>query len=143
MQNPFNLLAIGDGKVQAICVERGIAFTAYSPLAAGALTGKYRRGERPPEGTRLALRPDGYDAMLSPPVHDAIDELGDDAARLGLSCGALALAWATNHPAVTAAVVGPSRTAPHLGLAAQALHVRLSEDDRDRIEASFRTAVDA
>ena len=66
VQNPFNLLAIGDGRVQAICVERGIAFTAYSPLAAGALTGKYRRGERPPDGTRLALRPDGYDTMLSP-----------------------------------------------------------------------------
>jgi aryl-alcohol dehydrogenase-like predicted oxidoreductase len=143
VQNPFNLLASGDGDVQAMCVERGIAYTAYSPLAAGALTGKYRRGERPPDGTRLALRPDGYDAMLSPAVHDAIDRLADDAARLGVSCGALALAWVTNHPAVTAAVVGPSRTSPHLGLASQALQVRLGEDDHDRIAASFRAALDA
>jgi aryl-alcohol dehydrogenase-like predicted oxidoreductase len=59
-----------------------------------------------------------------------------------VSCGALALAWVTHHSAVTAAIVGPSRTSPHLGLAAEALQVQLAEDDCDRIEASFRAAVD-
>jgi aryl-alcohol dehydrogenase-like predicted oxidoreductase len=143
VQNPFNLLALGGGDVREICVERGIAYAAYSPLAAGALTGKYRRGERPPADTRLALRPDGYDALLSPAVHDAIDRLGEEAARLGVSCGALALAWVTHHPAVTAAVIGPSRASPHLGLAEQALRAHLGEDDRQRIEASFRAALAA
>jgi aryl-alcohol dehydrogenase-like predicted oxidoreductase len=142
VQNPFNLLALGGDDVRATCSDRGIAYTAYSPLAAGALTGKYIRDARFPDGTRLALRPDGYDAMLTPAVHDAIDSLRAGAARQGVSCGALALAWVIQHPAVTAAIVGPSRTAPHLGLAAEALQVRLDEDEHARIEATFRSAVD-
>ena len=142
VQNPFNLLARDDPELLEICVERDIAYVAYSPLAAGALTGKYRRDEQPPEGTRLALRPDGYDLLLTATVHDAIDQLSDEAARFGVSCGGLALAWVASHPAVSAAVFGPSRTSPHLGLAAEALRVQLGEEQQRRIGSTFNDAAD-
>ena len=49
IQNGYSLLAPDDDRdVRAVCRERGIVYTAFSPLAGGALTGKYRRGEPPP-----------------------------------------------------------------------------------------------
>jgi aryl-alcohol dehydrogenase-like predicted oxidoreductase len=55
VQNEYNLLERGEeSEVLPLCVELGIAFVPYFPLASGLLTGKYRRGEAPPPGTRLA-----------------------------------------------------------------------------------------
>ena len=142
IQNGHNLLTVDeDTEVQAICVERGLAYTAYSPLAAGALTGKYHRSRPPPANTRLALRPDGVDELLTPAVHDAIDRLRDAAAERSVSCGALALAWLIHHDAVTALISGPARSAPHLGLAAEALRVALTPKQHAEITGGFRHAL--
>jgi aryl-alcohol dehydrogenase-like predicted oxidoreductase len=60
VQNGYSLLGPqGDRAVRSICVERDLAFTPFSPLAGGALTGKYQRDVTPPPDTRLALRPEG------------------------------------------------------------------------------------
>ena len=127
VQNGYSLLAVDeDTEVQAICVERDLAYTAYSPLGGGALTGKYHRNRPPPPNTRLALRPDGVDELLTPAVHDAIDRLRDAAAERAVSCGALALAWLIHCEAIAALISGPARSAPHLGLAAEALRVELT-----------------
>ena len=62
IQNGHHLLDLdGDHEVRALCAERGLASTAYSPLAGGALTGKYRPDQPAPSNSRLALRPEGYD----------------------------------------------------------------------------------
>ena len=60
VQNAFSLLEQGDREtVFPLCHEHGIGFTPFSPLAGGWLTGKYRRGEELPPGSRMTLRPEG------------------------------------------------------------------------------------
>jgi len=142
VQNGYSLLEPRDDRpVRSICAERDLAFTPFSPLAGGALTGKYRRGVTPPPNSRMALRPDGVDELLTPAVYDAIDRLHSDAEnRHAVDCGALALAWLLNHRDVTAVVTGPARRSPHLGLAAQAVDVVLSDADFAEIESWFVAA---
>jgi aryl-alcohol dehydrogenase-like predicted oxidoreductase len=142
VQNGYSLLAPdADGSVRAICAERGIAYTPFSPLAGGALTGKYARGVSPPAQSRLALRPDGVDELLTPAAFDAIERLREAAQnRYDVACGALALAWLRHHPEIGAVVIGPSRQAPHLELAAQSARVVLGDADAAEIAGWFASA---
>ena len=126
--------------MRSICRERGLAFSAYSPLAGGVLTGKYRRDEPPPPGTRLDLRPEGFDQLLTPAVHDAIHGLAAAAEARGVSPGALALAWLIHHDDVTALITGPGRTAPHLTVAAEALRVELDHETASELTEAFCSA---
>jgi aryl-alcohol dehydrogenase-like predicted oxidoreductase len=139
VQNGYSLLRPHDDQaVRSICSERELAFTPFSPLAGGALTAKYRRDAPPPPDSRLALRPDGVDELLTPAVYDAIDRLRSDAERRhGVECGAVALAWLLHHREVTAVVFGPARGSPHLELVARAVDVVLSDADFAEIESWF------
>ncbi len=140
VQNSFSLLNPGaDREVRAICRERRIAYSPYSPLAGGILAGRYRRGEAFPPDSRMALRPDGH--ALSEQTHDALDVLRDVAGELGASCAAAGLAWILGHPDCTAPVVGPSRSAPHLAHISEALALELSDGDRARLERAFAAVV--
>jgi len=61
VQNSYSLLdREAEHEVLPLCAERGLGFTPFSPLAGGWLTGKYRRGEEPPAGSRMTLRPEPY-----------------------------------------------------------------------------------
>lgn len=142
VQNSYSLLQPNSQKaVRSICAERGLAFTPFSPLAGGALTGKYRPNTAPPPQSRMALRPDGVDELLTPAVHDSIDRLRIMAERQhDIECGALALAWLLHHRQVTALVVGPARRVPHLDLAAQAMKVEMSDDEFAGIRKVFPDA---
>jgi len=105
VQNEYSLLAReAEREVLPLCAEHGIAFEAFSPLGGGWLTGKYRRGQPFPAGSRMALRPEPYEAWLREDVFDALEAFearGDPAT--------LALAWVVSHPNVAAAVIGPRR----------------------------------
>lgn len=139
VQNGYSLLGPDDdAEVRSICRESGLEFTAFSALAGGVLTGKYRRGQSPAPGTRLALRPEGFDELLTPAVHDAIDGLVAVAEAHGVSAGGLALAWLMHH--VTALITGPGRTAPHLRVVAEALRVNLDNETMTELTESFRSA---
>jgi 1-deoxyxylulose-5-phosphate synthase len=127
----------GDEEARPVCADREVAFTAYSPLASGALTGRYPRDGELPADSRLALRPDGNEKLLTPAVHDAIDRLRDAADGHGVECGALALAWLLHQTDVSAPIIGPARLRPHLGLAASALDVSLSDDEAAEIASWF------
>jgi aryl-alcohol dehydrogenase-like predicted oxidoreductase len=142
VQNGYSLLAPRhDRAVRSICAERDVAFTPFSPLAGGALTGKYQRDVTPPPDSRMALRPDGVDELLTPAVYGAIDRLRSAAERRhGVECGALALAWLLHHRDVTAVVTGPARGSPHLELAARAVEVVLSDADFAAIESWFESS---
>lgn len=139
VQNGYSLLAPrADHAVRAICADRGLAYTPFSPLAGGALSGRYRRDESPPPDSRMALRPDGIDELLTAGAFDAIERLTAAADhRHGVETGALALAWLRHHPDVTAFVAGPARDAPHLRLAASSLDVVLSDAEFAEIESWF------
>jgi len=140
VQNGFSLLSPDDdSEVRSLCRERGLGYTPFSPLAGGVLTGKYRRGEPFPDGTRLSLRPEGYDELLTRAAHDAIDRLRSEAKTRGVSTAALALAWVLQHRDCTAAVIGPSRTAPALAHVAEAMTLSLSPDEHDLLADWFRS----
>jgi aryl-alcohol dehydrogenase-like predicted oxidoreductase len=132
VQNGYSLLDRTDEDgVLPICAKRGLDYQAFSPLAGGWLTGKYRRGEPHPEGSRMTLRPDPYLHLDDERVYRGIERLaerGDPAA--------LALAWVIDNPSVSAAIVGPRRP-EHLAPALVALELQLSPTERDEIGSLF------
>ncbi len=142
VQNGYSLLerAIEDDVLPLAAQER-MAVTPFSPTSGGLLTGKYRLGELPPPGSRVELRPQPYQHLMTARTFQAIDALRAAAAERGVDTGALALAWVISQPAVTSALIGPRRI-EHFEpwLAAVAIH--LSADDRDAL-ASRMDAVAA
>ena len=83
-----------------VCARLGIGFTAYSPLAGGWLSGKYRSGEAFPAGSRMTLRPEPYEGWLNPATFAGIQALGWAAAERGIPLTQLALAWVLTDPGV-------------------------------------------
>ena len=108
--------------------EAGITTFDTADAYGGWLTGKYRRGEPPPPGSRMAQRPEPYEHLRRDRVYDALERLDRLAAERGSSSAALAIAWLLAEPRVTAVVVGPRRPG-HLEPALAAL--RLASVDRD------------
>src|SRR5919201_78597 len=110
VQNSYSLLDRGDeADVLPLCREHGIAYEAFSPLAGGWLTGKYRRGEEPPPGSRTALRPAPYEQFRADRVFDALDAFAAVAAERRIEPAALAHAWLLAQQDLTAFVAGPRR----------------------------------
>ncbi len=112
VQNHYNLLHRADeADVLPMCERLVLAHIPYFPLASGLLTGKYRRGEAPPEGTRLAGWGDRADAMLSDRNFDQIDRLTAWAEARGHSILELAVAWFLGKPTVASVIAGATTVA--------------------------------
>jgi len=96
-----------------LCREHGISQIVWSPLAQGVLTGKYKPGERPAEGTRAASEEMGWamDRFRDDEVLEAVQRLRPIADGLGITMSQLALAWVLREPNVASAIVGASRPA--------------------------------
>jgi aryl-alcohol dehydrogenase-like predicted oxidoreductase len=137
VQNAYSLLERADREsVLPVCREHGLGYEAFSPLAGGWLTGKYRRGQEPPPGSRMSQRPGPYENYRSEQVFDALEEFERTAAARGSSTSALALAWLLAHEDVTAVVVGPGRV-DHLAPVEEAQALRLWPPERDRLTELF------
>jgi aryl-alcohol dehydrogenase-like predicted oxidoreductase len=112
--------------------EFGVGAVVFNPLAGGVLTGKYKRGEAPREGTRFTLgtaapiyqRRYWQDAQL-----DVVERLAADLATRGKSITHVAVRWVLDQPGVTGAIVGASR-AEQLRDSVKALAVELDDADR-------------
>ena len=135
VQNSFSLLERADeDDVLPHCRERGIPYVPFGPLAGGWLTGKYRRGEAFPAGSRMTQRPGPYERFVDDGVFDALEALGDEAAARGVSMAALAFAWVLHR--CDGAVCGPNRAA-HLDPILEAMQIDLTDEDVDRIGGFF------
>jgi aryl-alcohol dehydrogenase-like predicted oxidoreductase len=131
VQNAYSLLdREAERDILPLCAERGLGFTPFSPLAGGWLTGKYRRGEPPPAGSRMTQRPEPYEHLRAGRVYDGLERLERFAAERGTTSAALALSWLLADSRVTAVVVGPRRP-EHLEPALAAL--RLERVDKDEV----------
>jgi aryl-alcohol dehydrogenase-like predicted oxidoreductase len=137
VQNSYSLLDRSDERgVMQLCVELGIAYTPFSPLAGGWLTGKYRRNEPAPEGSRMSLRPGPYGELVTEGTFAALDRFAELAARRGVDQATLALAWLLAQPWVTAVIAGP-RSGAHLDPPLRALDLSLSKEEVDELSAVF------
>jgi aryl-alcohol dehydrogenase-like predicted oxidoreductase len=135
VQNSFSLLERGDeSSVLPLCAEQGIPYVPFGPLAGGWLTGKYRRGEEFPPGSRMTQRPGPYERFVDEGVFDGLDALADEAASRGVSMAALAFAWVLHR--CDGAVCGPGRAA-HLDPILEAMQIELTPEDVGRIGGFF------
>jgi aryl-alcohol dehydrogenase-like predicted oxidoreductase len=135
VQNSFSLLE-RDEAVLDLCAREGLGFTPFGPLAGGWLTGKYRRGEAPPPGSRMTLRPEPYEQFVDDRVFDALDAFAAAARERGVDTATLALAWLLADDRVTSVIVGPRRL-EHLEPVRVALELALSPAERDELGALF------
>jgi 1-deoxyxylulose-5-phosphate synthase len=94
-----------------LCKAEGISQIVWSPLAQGALTGKYKPGAPPPEGSRATSRQMGsmMSNWLEEDVLETVQRLVPVSERLGLTMAQLALAWVLREENVASAIVGASR----------------------------------
>lgn len=137
VENEYNLLRRDDETtVLPLCAEREIGYLAYSPLAAGVLTGKYRPGEAPPVGSQPALRPELNDHLLHSATFAEVDRLAAYAAARAMSTAAISLAWVAAQPHV-GPIVGISRP-QQLDAAEQTLARPLSLDEASEVADLFR-----
>jgi aryl-alcohol dehydrogenase-like predicted oxidoreductase len=116
VQNEFNRLHTDDlAEVIPLTRAEAIAYVAFSPLAGGLLTGKYRQGRPPDPGTRVAVAPGFYADNLGPSTFAAIDELAGQAAARGWSVPGAALRFILDTPGVDALIVAPRTLAQFEG----------------------------
>lgn len=135
-QPPYSVLDRGvERDVLPVAEQFHLGIIAWSPLAGGWLTGRFRKGQDAPQTNRAKMMPDRFD--LSKPANqaklDAVEDLAVLAEQTGMSLVHLALAFVMQHPAVTAPILGP-RTMAQLDSQLGAADVHLSTDILDRID---------
>lgn len=110
LQNEYSLLATADaGQLIPYCVEHGLRYTAFSPLAGGFLTGKYRRGEAPPSDSRFAQAPEVCGAYSSDAAFGKIEQLRLEADRRQLGMAEAALRFVLDSPGVDGLIIAPRK----------------------------------
>lgn len=133
IQNEHSLLARGDEQaILPLCERERVAYLVFSPLAGGWLTGKYRRREPFPAGSRMTQRPGPYAQFNSDATFDWLERLEAMARRDGRSMAGLALAWLLGDHRVSQIVVGPGRP-EHLAPVREALERPLSPAEREEV----------
>jgi aryl-alcohol dehydrogenase-like predicted oxidoreductase len=104
LQNQYNVLRRDDdADVLPLCRELGVAYIPYFPLASGLLTGKYRRGEPAPEGTRLEGR------AIEDERFDRIEALSAFAEEHGRSLHELAMSALASTPGIGSIIAGATK----------------------------------
>jgi aryl-alcohol dehydrogenase-like predicted oxidoreductase len=145
-QPPYSMLTRAiEYDVLPACLRHGMGVMTYSPLAGGWLSGRYRKGRQvsgPGSAARAQRFPGAYDAAnpANAAKLDAADALGALADEAGITLIQMAVAFATRHPAVTSAIIGP-RTMEHLDAYLAADGIDLPGDLLDRIDQIVPPAV--
>ena len=132
-QNNFSLLERNAAReVLPACEHFGLGFLPFFPLASGLLSGKYRKGEAAPEGTRLAAWGARGQAAMSERNLDKVEALRAWATDHGGSLLKLAFAWLLAHPAVSSVIAGA--TSPEqIEANAKGADWKLTPEERDEV----------
>jgi aryl-alcohol dehydrogenase-like predicted oxidoreductase len=110
VQNEYSLLATADAEALIPwCAEHALRYTAFSPLAGGFLTGKYRRGEAPPTNSRLAHAPDVCANYRTEESFALIERLRQSAEANGQPMAEAALRFVLDAPGVDGLIIAPRR----------------------------------
>ncbi|MDX6228462.1 MAG: hypothetical protein QOI76_1852 [Frankiales bacterium] len=122
-----------ENELLPIAIDQGLGVLVWSPLAGGLLSGKYRRGQQPPDGSRVVQE------WNEPPIHDEerlydiVDVLVDIAGSHGVSAAQVAIAWLLGREAVTSVVIG-ARTLEQLADNLAAADLALDPAERTRLD---------
>lgn len=108
-----NLYSLMDRRLERevipACERFGLGMLPYFPLASGLLTGKYRRGEDAPEGTRLAAMGSRAGRALSDQNFDVVEKLTDFAETRGHTLLELAIGWLASKPVISSVIAGATK----------------------------------
>jgi aryl-alcohol dehydrogenase-like predicted oxidoreductase len=111
----------------------GMGILVWSPLAAGFLSGKYKRDEAPPKGTRLAAWKDSWAARATPQNWSTLDTVQAVAKHHGVSPSAVSLAWLLTKREVSSVIVG-ARSVSQLKENLAAGELKLSPEDLKQLD---------
>lgn len=140
LQPRYNLLYREiETELLPLCRSQGLGVIVYNPMAGGFLSGKYRKGEEPLEGTRFTLGTAAQryqERYWQDAMFDAVDELRGACESRNVAMASVAVAWAIAQPGVTSAIVGASRP-EQLDASLAALDVELDEGLRAACEAAW------
>ncbi len=137
IQNEYSLMCrMFDTDLSELCMNEDVRLLAFSPLAAGFLTGKYQNGVIP-EGSRMSLQPE-MSGRKTPRTFKAVDAYLQIARNHGLDPVQMALAWARTRPFMGAAIVGATST-EQLACALGSVGVTLSDAVLGDIDTAHRT----
>ncbi len=130
VQNEYSLLhREPERDVLPECLRLGLAFIPYFPLASGLLTGKYRRGQPPPRGSRL----EGRGEPLSDRNLAAVESLREFSERRGHTLLELAISWLATQPAVASVIAGAT-SVDQVKANAAAASWRLTEEELAEVD---------
>ncbi len=133
-QPPYSILRRGiEREVLPFCDSYGFGVIPWSPLAGGWLSGKYRKGQSPPEGSRAARRDWPLETDKGRARLEVVEQLIPLAEDLGATMTQFALAWTLANPVVTAPIIGP-RTVDQLRDNLGALDVDLGDDVLEKVD---------
>ncbi|MBL9059326.1 MAG: aldo/keto reductase [Mangrovicoccus sp.] len=136
IQNEYSLLfRLFDTDLAEVAVHEDVGLLAYSPLAAGLLTGKYRNGAVPPK-SRMSLNGD-LAGRATPRAHQAVEVYREVAARHGLDPVQMAIAFCRSRPFMTSTILGATST-DQLAQALGAAELTLSPEVLAEIAATHR-----
>ena len=135
-QPPYSMLVRAvEADVLPTCLRHGMAVMSYSPLTGGWLSGRWRKDTGQQSSSRANRLPERFD--LSHPANqrklDAVEDLAQLAEETGITLIELAIAFVLNHPAITAALIGP-RTMEQLEGQLAATDVVVDKAVLDRID---------
>jgi aryl-alcohol dehydrogenase-like predicted oxidoreductase len=135
VQNHYNLLHRQDEyEVLPECRRLGLAYLPFFPLASGLLTGKYTRGQAPPEGTRLHRWGDRAGGLLTEENFDAVDALTGWAEARGHTLTDLAIGWLASNPVVASVIAGATKV-DQVAANVAAIGWRLTPDEVAQVDA--------
>jgi aryl-alcohol dehydrogenase-like predicted oxidoreductase len=120
-----------------LAVDQGLGTLVWSPLAGGLLSGKYRRGQEPPEGSRHMGDWDEPPVYDEDRLYDTIEVLVEIAEGHGVSAAQVALAWLLDRPTISSVIIG-ARTDEQLADNLKAADLQLSGEERRRLEEVSR-----
>ncbi len=121
-------------EIMDVCKQYGIGITPFSPLAQGLLTGKYKKGQPYPEGSRAITQGDHQvNALLTDENLDKVEKLSKIAEELGTNMPCLALAWILKQPMISCVIAGATK-ASQLKNNIAAVEVEIPEDAMKRID---------
>jgi aryl-alcohol dehydrogenase-like predicted oxidoreductase len=130
-------------EVLPYCSYAGLGVLPYGPLGGGLLTGKYRRGESPGDGTRAGgegMSAEGMSRRMTARAYATADVVREIAAECGRTPAQVALNWVNNRPQVTSSLLG-ARTIDQLEDNLGSVGWRLDSEHVERLDQSSRISI--